>query len=88
MRLRFWSRKKVKKEVREAVQDTNKFVLASIAILLMMLPLIGSVLAGVVLYDAINEFDIIVLLVIFFGIVVVLAYLRAFERKAIRKLNK
>lgn len=88
MRFRFWKKRKIKKEVKEAVQDTNKFVLASIAILLMMLPLIGSVLAGVVLYDAIIEFDVLVLVLVFFGIVVVLAYLRAFERKAIRRITK
>lgn len=88
MRFRFWSKKKVKKEVREAVQDTNKFALASIAILLMMLPLIGSVLAGVVLYDVIIEFNVIVLVVIFFGIVVVLAYLKAFERRTLRRLTR
>jgi len=88
MRLRFWSKKKVKKEVVEAVQDTNKFLLASIAILLMMLPLIGSVLAGVVLYDVIIEFNVLVLIVIFFGIVIVLAYLKAFERKRLRGLNR
>jgi positive regulator of sigma E activity len=86
--MKFWSKRKTKKEIKEAVRDTNKFILASIAILLMMLPLIGSVLAGVVLYDYIIELDIKVLGLIFLGIVIILAYLKAFERKAIRKLNK
>jgi len=86
--MRFWSKRKTKKEIKEAVLDTNKFLLASIAILLMMLPLIGSVLAGVVLYDYIIELDLRILVMIFFGIVVILAYLKAFERRTMRKLNK
>jgi positive regulator of sigma E activity len=86
--MRFWSKRKTKREIKEAVLDTNKFLLASIAILLMMLPLIGSVLAGVVLYDYIIELDLRILVMIFIGIVVILAYLKAFERKAIRRLNK
>lgn len=88
MRFKFWGKKKVKKEVKEAVRDTNKFLLASIAILLMMLPLIGSVLAGVVVYDYIIDMSIGVIVMVFLGIVVVLAYLKAFERRAIRRITK
>ena len=88
MKLKFWSKRKTRKEIKEAVMDTNKFLLASIAILLMMLPLVGAVLAGVILYDYIIEFNTEILVLIFVGIVIFLAYLKAFERKSISRLNR
>jgi Mn2+/Fe2+ NRAMP family transporter len=56
MRLRFWSKKKVNKEIKEAVYDTNKFVIIIIAIMLSMLPIIASVFGGVFLADFFSQF--------------------------------
>ena len=57
MRLRFWGKKKVNKEIKEAVYDTNKFFLIIVAIMLSMLPIIASVFGGVFLADYFSQFS-------------------------------
>lgn len=79
--MKFWSRKKVKKEIREAVRDTNRFTVIVLGVLLAMLPVIAAVFGGFYLADYAEDLGRMYQGTIFLGLIVVIALLSFYDVK-------
>lgn len=66
---------RIKRYIKETIKDINRFVLIVVGIMLTMLPIIASVFGGIVLADWLSGWDDEVLAIVFFMMIIMIAFL-------------